>query len=229
MSEERATSLSERVADILAERIQAGVVLPGARIKQDELADELKISRIPVRDALRILEARGLVTMRANTGARVASLSLKDLEMSCEIRERLEPMLLADSIPNLTDGDIKELYGVMTLLAETKVVCDAIKLSRQFHFIMYSRNTSPLLAQIVDRLHDATESYRRAYGAEVASSGAPATMKTVHWLLYDAIAQCEVEAAQAALIMHIRRVKASLAHYFNARGDGAAPDGEDTR
>ena len=82
---------SQRVADTLAERILSGDLAPGARIKQDELADELQTSRIPVRDALRILEARGLVTMRANAGARVTSLTRRDLEISYEIRERLEP------------------------------------------------------------------------------------------------------------------------------------------
>ena len=64
---------SQRVADILAERILDGTLVLGTRIKQDELAEELNTSRIPVRDALRMLETRGLATLRANAGARVVA------------------------------------------------------------------------------------------------------------------------------------------------------------
>ncbi|MFD1960839.1 GntR family transcriptional regulator [Novosphingobium panipatense] len=134
---------SQRVADILAERILSGDLAPGARIKQDELAEELATSRIPVRDALRILEARGLVTMRANAGARVTSLTRRDLEVSYEIRERIEPLLLADSVPHLTDADVADLRDVMERNARTTDVDEAIALGREFHWITYRRHSVP--------------------------------------------------------------------------------------
>ncbi len=56
---------SKRVADVIAERILSGQLKPGDWIKQDKLAEELKLSRIPVRDGLRILDARGLVKLGA--------------------------------------------------------------------------------------------------------------------------------------------------------------------
>ena len=68
---------SQRVADVVAERILAGQLKPGDRIKQDELASELNLSRIPVRDALRILETRGLVSLRANAGAAGDTIQLR--------------------------------------------------------------------------------------------------------------------------------------------------------
>ena len=106
---EQSPVASQRVADIVAERILAGQLKPGDRIKQDELASELNLSRIPVRDALRILETRGLVSLRANAGARVASLTVRDMELSYRIRELLEPMLLAESIPHLSEADFAEM------------------------------------------------------------------------------------------------------------------------
>lgn len=222
---------SQRVADILAERILSGALPPGARIKQDELADELATSRIPVRDALRILEARGLVTMRANAGARVTSLTRRDLEVSYEIRERIEPLLLADSVPHLTEADLAELRAVMERNEQTTDIDEAIALGREFHWITYRRHSTPLLAQIVERVWDTTQSYRRAYmKLAMASPGTTPGAKSSggrthdleHQLLYDAIAKREVETAQAALVMHIRRTRTSLLRYGHLLGDGGA-------
>ena len=209
MSKDQSTVASQRVADILAERILSGELAPGARIKQDELADELETSRIPVRDALRMLEARGLVTMRANAGARVATLTHRDLEVSYEIRERIEPLLLAESVPNLTDEDIADLRAVMARNEQVTDIDEAIALGREFHWISYRRHNTPLLAQIVERVWDTTQSYRRAY-MKLAMGGGDRTHDIEHQLLFDAIAKREVETAQAALVMHIRRTRIGL-------------------
>ncbi|MFT4053312.1 MAG: GntR family transcriptional regulator [Novosphingobium sp.] len=220
---------SQRVADILAERILSGALPPGARIKQDELAEELATSRIPVRDALRILEARGLVTMRANAGARVTSLTRRDLEVSYEIRERIEPLLLADSVPHLTEPDLADLRAVMERNEQTADIDEAIALGREFHWITYRRHSTPLLAQIVERVWDTTQSYRRAYMKMAMASPTPGaksaggrTHDLEHQLLYDAIAKREIETAQAALVMHIRRTRISLLRHGHLIGDGGA-------
>jgi DNA-binding GntR family transcriptional regulator len=215
---------SQRVADILAERILSGDLAPGARIKQDELADELATSRIPVRDALRMLEARGLVTMRANAGARVTSLTRRDLEVSYEIRERIEPLLLADSVPHLTDADLADLRVVMERNEGVTDIDEAIALGREFHWITYRRHSTPLLAQIVERVWDTTQSYRRAYmklamGNTVSGGGR--THDLEHQLLYEAIVKREVETAQAALVLHIRRTRIGLIRYGHLLSGGA--------
>ena len=197
---------SQRIADVLAGRILSGELAPGARIKQDELADELETSRIPVRDALRILESRGLVTMRANAGARVTSLSLHELAMSYEIRERLEPLLLADSIPHLSRADIADMHGALARLEEVADLDEAVALGREFHWITYRGHRSPLLAQMVERVWDTTQSYRRAYLAMATQRGG-GTVETEHRLIADAIERGETETAQAALVLHIRRAR----------------------
>ena len=209
MSKDQASVASQRVADVLAERILSGSLAPGSRIKQDELADELSTSRIPVRDALRMLEAKGLVIMRANAGARVATLSLRDLEMSYEIRERIEPLLLADSVPNLTAADIADMRAVLEALDGERDVDRAVSLGREFHRISYRRHNTPLLAQMVERLWDTTQSYRRAY-LKMAKGSGTKTHDTEHWLMFDAIERGEIGTAEAALVMHIRRTRNRL-------------------
>lgn len=200
---------SQRVADLLAERILAGDLKPGARLKQDELAAELNLSRIPVRDALRILETRGLVSLRANAGARVSSLTERDMEISYRIREHLEPMLLAESMPHLTEADFAEMREInarLGLLDTADDVDEWVRLSTQFYWISFRSHKAPLLAQIVERLWDTTHSYRRAY-AELALRD-PQHMEIIRAerdLLLGAIARREFDLAPRMLASHIRR------------------------
>lgn len=209
---------SQRVADIVAMRILSGDLPPGVRIKQDELARELATSRIPVRDALRILEARGLVTMRANAGARVISLNRRELEVSYEIRERIEPLLLAESVPHLTDADLADLRLVLARSEGVTDADEAIALDREFLTIAYRRHSTPLLAQLVERLWDTTQSYRRAV-EELAMAHEESSY--INQLpLYEAIARREIPTAQSALILQIRQAAAHLIRYGRSISGG---------
>lgn len=209
---EPSTVASQRIADIIAERIMSGKLKPGAPVKQDELAVELSISRIPVRDALRILESRGLISLRANASARVTSLTMRDMAIAYEIRERLEPMLLAESMANLGDDDIEEMRDALADLIMAKDVEEFLSLDRVFHWIAYRRHNAPQLAHIVERLWDTTQCYRHAYVKLALKNGAMAS-RAEHELLFGAIERREIETAQAALVMHIRRTLIGLSRY----------------
>lgn len=205
---------SQRVADVLAERILSGELRPGERIKQDELAAELEISRIPVRDALRILESRGLVSLKANAGARVTALTVKDMDSSYQIRELLEPLLLADSIPHLTDADIAAMAAVKQRLDRIEDLDEYLPLSREFHWIAFSRHQSPMLAQIVERLWDTTQSYRLAYARlSMQEAERMQTMRDERDLLFRAIRDRDVDLAPSLLVPHIRRTRMALRKY----------------
>jgi DNA-binding GntR family transcriptional regulator len=208
---EQSPVASQRVADVVAERILAGQLKPGDRIKQDELANELNLSRIPVRDALRILETRGLVSLRANAGARVTSLTLRDMELSYRIRELLEPMLLAESIPHLTDADFAVMREVKAKLEKVADADAYMPLARDFHWAAFGRHQAPLLAQIVERLWDTTHHYRRIY-AELALRNAELmdVMRAERDLLFGAIVRREVDLAPRILSAHIRRTHIGL-------------------
>lgn len=208
---EQSPVASQRVADVVAERILAGQLKPGDRIKQDELASELNLSRIPVRDALRILETRGLVSLRANAGARVASLTLRDMDLSYRIREVLEPMLLAESIPNLTDAALDDMREVKARLERVTHVDDYMPLARQFHWTAFNGHRVPLLAQIVERLWDTTQHYRRVY-AEMALRDTELmdVMRAERDLLFGAIFRRETDLAPRILSAHIRRTHMGL-------------------
>ena len=219
---EQSPVASQRVADVLAERILSGQLKPGDRIKQDELASELNLSRIPVRDALRILETRGLVSLRANAGARVASLTRRDMELSYEIREKLEPMLLAESIPNLGDADFDAMRDIKARLERVSDADEYMPLARGFHWTAFGGHQVPLLAQIVERLWDTTQHYRRVY-AEITlrNEELMAVMRAERDLLFGAIVRREVDLAPRILAAHIRRTHIGLIEH------GALPNEAD--
>ncbi len=100
---------SHRIADALRAAILDGRYQPGERIRQEEVAARSGASRIPVREALRMLAAEGLVTLVANTGAWVTKLSLDECVETYLIRERLEPLLLRRSLPNLDQAAVARL------------------------------------------------------------------------------------------------------------------------
>ena len=108
---EEAATAEEATTATLRRAILLGVLAPGDRLRQEVLAAELGVSRIPLRDAFRRLEAEGLITIDGRRGARVASLTADDVAELYELRRMLEPHCIRLAIRNLTDD------GAAALLA----------------------------------------------------------------------------------------------------------------
>jgi DNA-binding GntR family transcriptional regulator len=121
---------SERIAKHLRKRILSGELAPGSRIMQEEIAAELGSSRLPVREALRIVEAEGLIVHKANSGSWVAALDLDDCVDVYKMRERLEPLALSESIPNLTTDDLARLEQLEREIEQTSDVDRFLALDR---------------------------------------------------------------------------------------------------
>ena len=106
------------IADLLREAIVRGDFTPGARVRQEQIAELTGASRAPVREALRMLAAEGLVTLVANSGARVSSLSLPECEEIYRVRERVEPLLLRMSAPALDESELDRLGALAEEMAQ---------------------------------------------------------------------------------------------------------------
>src|SRR6476661_212747 len=101
---ERSTAAAQ-VLDALRERILSGAISGGEQLRQERLAEELGVSRVPVREALNQLEAEGLVRLVSHKGAVVTRLSLDELREAYEIRAQLETWLLRLSLADLAEPD----------------------------------------------------------------------------------------------------------------------------
>jgi len=203
---------SQRIADQLRERILSGRLAPGTRIIQDELAEELETSRLPVREALRILESRGLVTLRANQGAWVTQMDMRECELSYKIRERLEPLLLAESVPHLTDEDMSELSGLQDRIEQTRDVEEFLVLDRQLHWATYRHHRADELAAMVARLWDTTQHYRRAF-TRLTLARRSWIIGAEHRLLIEALRDRDQTSAERILELHIRRTRVELSQH----------------
>jgi DNA-binding GntR family transcriptional regulator len=203
---------SQRVADAVARRILDGSLVPGARIKQEEVAAELGASRVPVREALRMLESRGLVEVRSNSGAWVTALTRRDLRINYEIRERIEPLLLRDSIPHLTETDRARLRELQERIEATDSVEAFLVLDRDLHWTTYAGHRAPQLAAMVERLWDTTQHYRREF-SRLSGRERGWIIDAEHRLLIEAVERRDVVTAEQVLTMHIRRTRLELEHH----------------
>lgn len=203
---------SQRVADAIAEQILAGALAPGTRIKQAQLAAELNASRVPVREALRILEARGLVVIRANSGAWVSQLDPRDLVLSYMIRERIEPLLLLDSMPLLGASDFTRIHDLQQRIEATADVEEFLVLDRELHWATYNAHRAPQLAAMVRRLWDTTQHYRREF-ARLAGRERAWIINSEHRLLIEALERRDTDAAESVLTLHIRRTRIELSQH----------------
>jgi DNA-binding GntR family transcriptional regulator len=203
---------SARIAGDLRDAILAGEYAPGARIRQEVLAAQYSASRAPVREALRILEADGLVTLVANTGAWIARLSLEECTEMYQIRERIEPLLLTRSIPRLDSVTVARLGRLAAEMGQTDQVETFLRLDREFHLLSYSAAATTLLGDLVHRLWNTTQHYRRAY-TMLLDGSSNRIVHDEHHMLVSAIAAGDGDDAERVLLGHIRRTRLQLANH----------------
>jgi DNA-binding GntR family transcriptional regulator len=203
---------SHRIAAVLRESILTGRLAPGARIRQEDLAEQYGSSRIPVREALRLLQSDGLVTLVANSGAWVSSLTAKECSEVYQVRERLEPLLLRMSMAELPADVIAKLDALATQMELNNEVETFIRLDREFHLLSYSAAPSTLVSDMIGKLWNTTQHYRRAFTRLVGIGGSAVTHME-HHLIVDALRRGDADDAERLLLSHIRRTRLELSRH----------------
>jgi DNA-binding GntR family transcriptional regulator len=201
-----------RIAAELREAILDGEYAPGARIRQEDLAGRHGASRLEVREALRLLEAEGLVTLVANTGAWVSTVSLAECEEMYQIRERIEPLLLRYTVPLLDEDAIDRLQLLADAMERSSDVEQFLRLDREFHLSCYADDPTAVLGEMVLRLWNRTQHYRRAFTRMFRSEG-DRSVHHDHQLLVAAIRRRDIDEAERVLAGHIRRTRLELARH----------------
>lgn len=158
-------SLTSAVADKLRDQIIRGEIGEGSQLRQDAIASQYQVSRIPVREALRQLEAEGLITIVPNRGAVVPALSPDDIEELFAIRALLEPEVLKRSIPYLTEEDFGEAEAILRRYVNELQREDHVsgwgRLNWQFHSTLYSRANQPRFMAVIRNVNNSGERYTR--------------------------------------------------------------------
>jgi DNA-binding GntR family transcriptional regulator len=200
---------SHRIADSLRAAILDGSYRPGERIRQEDVAARCGASRIPVREALRMLAAEGLVTLVANAGAWVTRLTMAECAEIYLIRERLEPLLLRTSMPFLGEAAIDRLAELAGEMEETPGVDAFMRADREFHLSSYAGAASGETWHIIHRMWNTTQHYRREFTERAAKDGLSVT-HLEHRLLLDCVRRQDGDDAERVLVTHIRRTRLEL-------------------
>lgn len=200
---------SRRIATALREEILSGAIAPGERLRQDEIAARLGSSRLPVREALRILESEGLVELEPNKGARVPALSLDEVDTLYRMRERLEPLTLIESMRFITTAQVQRMEALQDEIEANTDVARFLVLDRDFHMTSYAACPSQPLLAITTRLWNSTQHYRRAFML-LASPDRATVVNAEHRLILDAVRRRDPEDAERFLVGHIRRTRVEL-------------------
>ena len=160
----RRQTLTGMTADAIRERILRGHYAEGSPLRQDAIGAELGVSRIPVREALRQLEAEGLVTFNPHRGAVVSTLSLKQIAELYELRADVESDLIRRAVPNLTaedDARAAEILDAYEAALHAGQVGVWGALNWKFHSTLYAPADRELTMSIVSELHHQSDRYSR--------------------------------------------------------------------
>lgn len=167
----RPPTAQEFVLGELRRSIVSGELRPGEQIRQEALAERLGTSRVPLREALKMLEGEGQVTYHPHRGYFVAELSSADLAEVYRIRRLLEDDAVATALPLLSEADIVAMREALVAIEEAATREDIPAMTtanRAFHFRLLDGAGLPRTSRLVRQLWDATDAYRSLYfaGAE---------------------------------------------------------------
>ncbi|MDA3789120.1 MAG: GntR family transcriptional regulator [Desulfobacula sp.] len=149
------SSMREEVYNTLLTWIMEGELRPGEKILDKELAENMGVSRTPVREALRRLEDKGLVESSANRWTRVAQVSVKEPEMIYPIIWNLEELAIAQAMEHFMEADFKKMQDANTALGqalEEENPVKAYKADARFHDVYIQRSQNPHLINILQDL-----------------------------------------------------------------------------
>lgn len=214
-------NLSEQLVDLLRDRILSGAITDDEPIRQDTLASELGVSKIPLREALARLEQEGLVHSQANRGFFVRPASAAEAQEVYELRIQLEPPTIALASKRATEADrAYALETLGTLYSVTREHGEGVgAFNRKLHRALYGPSRQPVTVNILDRLQVLSERYVRKHleplGRDERANDEHRQLVLV-WLAGDSERVAELARA------HIGKTLDDLRQQFGA---GAVPTG----
>ncbi|AHL73760.1 GntR family transcriptional regulator [Stutzerimonas stutzeri] len=154
-------SASEVIAKHLREAIISGQFAEGEPVRQDDVARLFNVSKIPVREALKRLEAEGLVSFQRNKGAVVTVLTEPELAQIFEVRVLLETQIIRLAVPNMSEATFAEAESICAEFVHEDNAARWAELNWAFHACLYGPAQRPFMMQMIRSIHDKVERYLR--------------------------------------------------------------------
>lgn len=202
--------LRDVVVESIRQAIISGQFPPGMRLMELQLAEEMGVSRTPVREAIRKMELEGLVIMIPRRGAYVADISIKDINEVYEVRTALDVLsagLAAERIDKSEIQEMRELLAEEAALVEARDYPKIIDNDTAFHDVIYRASGNTRCMNIISNLREQITAIR---GRSMPYPGRVEIMLKEHRAIFDAIAAGKVEKAQEAVRTHMENAEQTL-------------------
>lgn len=209
-----APSASEVIAKHLREAIISGLLAEDEPIRQDDIARVFNVSKIPVREALKRLEAEGLVQFQRNKGAVVTRISEPELAQMFEVRVLLEVQAIRLAVPKMTAEHLRRAEAICDAFIGDDDIGHWAEMNWAFHMCLYEAAQRPFLLNLIRSIHDKVERYLRV---QMSFDEGKERADREHREILRACAERDVERAATLIEAHIMGVCRTLyAHLPNA-------------
>ncbi len=195
------------ITERLREMILSGNLGIGVQLKQEALAKHFGVSRIPVREALKRLEAEGLIRHIAHQGSVVASTSVQDLLEILDIRIALETRALKLAVPNMTQAEYRKMEEIMERYDRSDLPREWAELNYEFHMCLYRPCNRPKLLKMIDDVFRGCDIHLRAHQSHTVGRKSP---QSEHRDMLKACKAKDILRASALLEQHIEHTQAAL-------------------
>lgn len=210
-------SMTTVATDAIRQRILAGEWSDGSQLRQEALSRELGMSRVPIREALRQLEAEGLVNIIENRGAVVSQLSLPEVVELLRLRILLECDVLLEAVPRQTGADIAEAEALLAkfeVALRDKDISTWGILNAQFHLALYRAAGRPQTLAMIEQLHNRTDRYTRM---QILLTDFSERAHHEHMQLLEFCKQKDAISAAAFLRQHVLNAEEALEAWYRAQ------------
>lgn len=199
---ERPKTAQEAVLVEIRQRLIDGRLPPGSALRPDAIGDELGVSAVPVREALRILEGEGQVSYRPHRGYLVNEFDFGDIKEIYLIRELLEAEAVRAAVPLLDDEDLQRMQVELDLMEEAgDDILELMAAKRRFHFTLFEASEMPHVTRILRVLWDSSDAYRSLLFMHAENRQA---VHEKHHRLLKLVADGDIEGTIAELNEHRR-------------------------
>lgn len=196
-------SLTDEIADVVRERILKGEYEIGEKIKENQIATELRVSRTPIREAFKILENEGLIDYVPNRGCFAKGFTKQDVEDIYAVREALEALAVNWAVDRITEKEIaalEEQCDLMEFYTKKKDIKKVLEMNSSFHDIIYASARSRFLAQVLRSYKEYIDKTRKSIFYEQSYLE---SILVEHRAILDAIKDKDKEGAAAAMTKHL--------------------------
>ena len=210
--------LREIVSDALRQAIRDGILPPGERLMEIPLAEELGVSRTPIREAIRILEQEGFIVMIPRRGTYVADMSLKDVTEVFELRSILEELAAELAAERITNQEIEALEQHLVEIGNymnEKNLDKVVQADILFHEILYKASRNDRLVEMIHNLREQTLRFRTL---SMSQTGRLAKTWDEHRQLVEAISDRDVERARQIARIHMEESEKTLLAGMQLKG-----------